>query len=229
MLAIIPARGGSKGLPGKNIKLLQGKPLIAHTIEQAIKAKNISKVIVSTDDNKIAEIALRHGAKVPFMRPRYLATDTALSVDSYIYTIERLKKETNIQIENFIVLQPTSPLRTSEDIDKAIDIFYNKEADSVISYTEEHHPISWHKQINKDLSFTNIFEDKLQNRQDIKTTYYPNGAIFIFKFDLILQKKYYSNKTYAYIMPRNRSVDIDTLEDFEYIEFLMQKRQNGYK
>lgn len=225
MLAIIPARGGSKGLPGKNKKQLQGKPLIAYTIEQALNAKNISKIIVSTDDDEIAKIALQYGAEVPFMRPKYLASDTALSVDNYIYTIERLKGEYRINIEEFIVLQPTSPLRTSEDIDNAINLFFEKKADSVVSYTEEHHPITWHKQINKDLSFTNIFEDKLLNRQNIKTTYYPNGAIFIFKFELILQKKYYSNKTYAYIMPRNRSTDIDTIDDFEYAEFLMQKNK----
>jgi len=224
MIAIIPARGGSKGLSGKNIRLLQGKPLIAYTIEQALKAKNISKVIVSTDDKEIAEIALQYGGEVPFMRPEHLASDTALSIDSYIYTINRLKDKNDTDIKEFIVLQPTSPLRTCEDIDKAIDLFYEKKADSIISYTEEHHPILWHKQINDNLSFTNIFEDKLQNRQDIKTSYYPNGAIFIFKFDLILQKKYYSDKTYAYIMPRNRSVDIDTIDDFEYVEFLMQKK-----
>lgn len=225
MLSIIPARGGSKGLPGKNIKLLQGKPLIAHTIEQALQAKEISKVIVSTDDREIADIARQYGAEVPFIRPQYLATDTALSIDNYIYTIERLKKETGVNINNFIVLQPTSPLRTSKDIDNAINLFYEKKADSVISYTEEQHPIAWHKKVNSDLSFTNIFEDKLQNRQDIKTTYYPNGAIFIFKFELILQKIYYSDKTYAYIMPRNSSVDIDTIDDFEYVEFLIQKKQ----
>ena len=223
MLAIIPARAGSKGLPGKNIKLLQGKPLIAHTIEQALKAKNVSRVIVSTDDGEIARIALKYGAEVPFMRPKSLATDTALSVDNYIYTIKKLQKENNIKIKEFIVLQPTSPLRTSNDIDNAINLFYKKEADSVISYSKENHPITWHKQINNDLSFTNIFEDKLQNRQDIKTTYFPNGAIFIFKFNIISQKKYYTQKSFAYIMPRNRSIDIDTIDDFEYAEFLLQK------
>ncbi len=224
MTAIIPARGGSKGLPGKNIKLLHGKPLIAHTIEQALQAKSISKVIVSTEDKEIAEIALKYGAEIPFMRPKYLASDTALSVDNYIYTIKRLQKENNTKINDFIVLQPTSPLRTSEDIDNAINLFFEKDADSVISYTEEHHPISWHKKINADLSFINIFENKLLNRQEISKTYYPNGAIFIFKFKIILQRKYYTKKSFAYIMPRNRSVDIDTTEDFEYAEFLMQQK-----
>lgn len=224
MLAIIPARGGSKGLPGKNIRKLNDKPLIAHTIEQALNSKNISKVIVSTDDDEIAKIALQYGAEIPFIRPEHLASDIALAIDNYIYTIERLQKENKTKINEFIVLQPTSPLRTSEDIDNAINLFYEKDADSVISYTEEHHPITWHKQINDDLSFTNIFEDKLQNRQEIKTTYYPNGAIFIFKFNLVLQKKYYSEKSYAYIMPRNRSVDIDTIDDFKYIEFLIQNK-----
>jgi len=227
MLAIIPARGGSKGLPNKNIKLLIDKPLIAYTIEQALNAKMVSKVIVSTDSVEIANIAKKFGAEIPFLRPKNLATDTALAIDNYIYTIERLIKENIIKDTNFIVLQPTSPLRTSENIDEAINLFYEKKADSVISYTQEHHPIYWHKKINNDLTFSDIFESKLKNRQAFNKTYYPNGAIYVFKFDLIKQKRYYSDKSFAYIMARNQSIDIDTIEDFEYAEFLLKKKKNG--
>ena len=226
MIAIIPARGGSKGLPGKNIKLLNEKPLMVYTIEAALQSKLIHRVIVSTDDKKIADIAIASGAEVPFLRPGYLSTDTALAIDNYIYTLDRLNKGTREQISEFIVLQPTSPLRTSSDIDNAIELFKQKNADSVISYTEESHPVFWHKKINKDLSFIDIFKNKLANRQDFEKSYYPNGAVFVFKTDLIKNKKYYSKKSFAYIMPRRRSVDIDTLDDFKFAEFLFSQKIN---
>lgn len=120
-------------------------------------------------------------------------------------------------------MQPTSPLRTTEDIDGAIKLFYHKKADSVISYTEEYHPIMWHKYITQEGKFENIFDEKLLNRQDYQITHFPNGAIFVFDYELIKRKLYYSESSYAYIMPRSRSVDVDTLEDFRYAEFLIQR------
>jgi len=222
MIAIIPARGGSKGLPGKNIKNLLGKPMIAYTIEEALKSGYITDVIISTDCKEIEKIAIEYGAKSFFLRPDYLATDNTKAIDTYLYTVDKLNKEFDFKIADFIVLQPTSPLRIVNDIDNAIKIFKDKKADSVISYTEEHHPIGWHKYITDDGKFENIFEEKLLNRQEIKPSYFPNGAIFIFKYDLIKQNQYYSDNSYSYIMPRFRSIDVDTIEDFKYIEFLMQ-------
>lgn len=226
MIAIVPARGGSKGLPGKNIKDLLGKPMIVYTIEEALKSKYITEVIISTDCKEIEAVAIKYGAKSPFLRPEYLASDSAKAIDNYIYTIDRLNKEFAYDIKDFVLLQPTSPLRTVEDIDKSIELFKDKNADSVVSYTEEHHPIEWHKYITEDGKFENIFEEKLLNRQEIKKSYFPNGAVFVFDYKLIKQAKYYSDNSYAYIMPRNRSVDVDTLEDFRYIEFLLQERSN---
>lgn len=226
MIAIVPARGGSKGLPGKNIKNLLGKPMIAYTIEEALKSKYITEVIISTDCKEIEAVAIKYGAKSPFLRPEYLASDSAKAIDNYIYTIDRLNKEFAYDIKDFVLLQPTSPLRTVEDIDKSIELFKDKNADSVVSYTEEHHPIEWHKYITEDGKFENIFEEKLLNRQEIKKSYFPNGAVFVFDYKLTKQAKYYSDNSYAYIMPRNRSVDVDTLEDFRYIEFLLQERSN---
>ena len=222
MVAIIPARGGSKGLPGKNIKDLLGLPMIAYTIKEALKSKYITDVIISTDCKEIEKVALEHGAKSYFLRPDDLASDSAKAIENYIYTVDRLNNEFDFKIADFIVLQPTSPLRIVNDIDNAIKIFKDKKADSVISYTEEHHPIEWHKYITDDGKFENIFEEKLLNRQEIKPSYFPNGAIFIFKYDLIKQNQYYSDNSYSYIMPRFRSIDVDTIEDFKYIEFLMQ-------
>lgn len=227
MIAIIPARGGSKGLPGKNIKLLNNKPLIAYTIEAALNSKKISRVIVSTDDSTIAKVAKDYGAEVPFLRPDFLATDTALALDNYIYTINRLNEKEENKIKEFVVLQPTSPLRTTLDIENAIHLFEEKNAESVISYTENIHPLHWNKKINKDLTFSDIFDAKLANRQDFETTYLPNGAIYVFKFELIKSGKYYSKKSFAYIMQRTNSVDIDTIEDFEYAEFLLNKRKSN--
>jgi N-acylneuraminate cytidylyltransferase/CMP-N,N'-diacetyllegionaminic acid synthase len=226
MIAIIPARGGSKGLPGKNIKDLLGKPMIAYTIEEALKSKYITEVIISTDCKEIEEVAKSYGAKSLFLRPEKLASDTAKAIDNYIYTIDKLNNEFGYTIEEFVVLQPTSPLRTVEDIDGAIKLFKEKCADSVVSYTEEHHPIEWHKYIAEDGKFENIFDEKLLNRQEIKKSYFPNGAVFVFNHELIQQHKYYSDRSYAYIMPRFRSTDVDTIEDFRYIEFLMRGENN---
>lgn len=223
MTAIIPARGGSKGLPGKNIKLLNGKPLIAYTIEAAKQSKSITRIIVSTDDQNIADVALKYGAEIPFLRPIHLATDDALAIDVLKYTIERLDEEQN-SIEEFIVLQPTSPLRTALNIDEAICMFKEKKADSVISYCKEHHPIRWHKYITEEGKFENIFEETLQNRQLEKPTYFPNGAIYIYKTKIINAGKYYTENSFAYIMERENSIDIDDIQDFEYAEFLLKKK-----
>ena len=223
MIAIIPARGGSKGLPGKNIKPLNGKPLIAYAIEAALKSKHIDRVIVSTDDKEIAKISLQYGAEVPFMRPEFLASDTAQAIDNYIYTIDRLEKDTNTAIDAFVVLQPTSPLRTAEDIDGAVNLFLEKNADSVISYVPEAHPVTWHKYLDSEGRFVNIFDDNIQNRQTNRVSYYPNGAVYVFRSSIIRDRKYYSDNSYAYVMPRNRSVDIDYIDDFEYAEFLLMR------
>ena len=226
MLAIIPARCGSKGLPGKNIKDLYEKPMIAYTVEAALKSKHIEDVIISTDCREIEGVAKNLGAQSYFLRPDFLASDTAKAIDNYIYTIDRLNDEFGYKIEDFIVLQPTSPLRLTCDIDKAIEMFKRKGADSVVSFTEESHPIKWHKYISKEGKFENIFNETLLNRQDYQVSYFPNGAIFVFNYELIKRKLYYSDNSYAYIMPRSRSIDVDTLEDFKYAEFLMGKKND---
>lgn len=228
MIAIIPARGGSKGLHGKNIKLLNGKPLIAYTIEAALHSKNITRVIVSTDDLEIAEVAKKYGAEIPFMRPGFLSSDNAKSIDVYNYTIDRLEEEENTEINEVIILQPTSPLRTSQHIDEAIEMYFAKKADSVVSYCQEEHPVFWHKYINEEGKFEEIFSGNYQkNRQDIKTTYYPNGAIYILSKELLSKDTYYSANSYAYIMNNNCSVDIDTMDDFELAIWQITKNKNA--
>lgn len=231
MLAIVPARGGSKDLPKKNILLLCGKPLIVYTIEEARKSKFIDRIILSTDDLEIAKIAKEYGIEVPFMRPEQLALDNALAIDNYIYSIERINSEENNQIEEFVVLQPTSPLRTGVDIDNAIQIFKEKNADSVISLIESLHPPFWSKKISKEGKITEYYDIKIENknRQDFEKAYMPNGAIFVLKYSLLKEKySYYSENTYPYIMPRERSIDIDDLLDFKFAEFLMRKNNERF-
>jgi len=228
VIAIIPARGGSKGLPGKNIKKLIEKPLIAYTIEAALNAKCIDRVVISTDDSEIAKVALAYKAEVPFMRPSVLATDTAMAIDVYLDTIAKIEAINKIKIENIIILLPTCPLRTAEDIDNAYRLFIEKDADSVISYTRESHPVTWHKYLDNENKFIDILEpDLLKNRQDLRVSYFPNGAIYIFKTELLKSGKYYNENSFAYVMEREKSVDIDTLDDFLYAEFLLRKRISG--
>lgn len=228
MIAIIPARGGSQGLPNKNIKYLAGKPLIAYTIEAARGSKYINKIIVSTDSEEIGLVAENYGAEVPFLRPGHLAGSDSKAIDTYFYTLERLKNEYRLNISEFIVLQPTSPLRTSEDIDSAIKLFRDSNADSVISFCESSHPPLWAKKITNE-RISDYFSEPAgnKNRQELDLAFIPNGAIFIFNYLFLKQNgSYYSDKTIPYIMPVERSVDIDSLMDFEYAEYLIIKNIN---
>ena len=226
MIAIIPARGGSKGLPGKNIKLLGGLPLIYYSINAAIKSKSINRVIVSTEDNEIASIAKDCGAEV-LIRPNNLALDTSLVIDTYLHVVDFIAKQDLKQIESFAALLPTAPLRSSQDIDEAIKIFNDKNASSVISVVEAPIPLDWHKRITKKGILENCsheFSD-LKNRQEYEKIYVPNGALFVFKTEnLRLTRRYYTEQTYPYIMPRKRSIDIDDLLDFEWAEHLLKKK-----
>lgn len=223
MIAIVPARGGSKGLPGKNIKDLCGKPMIAYTIEAAQKSKYISKIIVSTDDQGIADTAKLYGAEIPFMRPESLAQDSSKALDVYVYTIEQLENDNNTKITDFIVLQPTSPLRRTEDIDRACEIYFNNKADSVISVVEADIPLQWYKEIDKNGKLKKCFEDENNlNRQEYKPLFIPNGAIYIFnKKKLFESREYYMDNSYSYIMKREHSVDIDTLLDFQLAQLMI--------
>ena len=229
MIAIIPARGGSTGLPGKNTRLLGGYPLICHSISAALDSKFISRVIVSTDDENIAEISRECGAEVPFIRPKELADDTSMVMDAYLHLIDKLSVEGSEKIESFVALLPTAPLRTSEDIDNAVEIFTKNEADSVMSVTETAIPIEWYMKITDSGILSNYLTEKslINNRQDFNQAYNPNGAIYVFRTEILRRtRQYISNKTYAYVMPRDRSADIDDLLDFEWAEFLIQRRKS---
>lgn len=223
VLAIIPARGGSKSLPGKNIKMIAGKALIAWTIDEAKKSKYIDKTIVSTDSSKIAEIAKKFGAEVPFIRPAELATDTAKSTDVIKHAVEFFKKE----FEIVILLQPTSPLRNSEDIDNAFGYFEQKNAKAVVSVSELEHPIQWVGKLQKDKNMANFTSEiyKNKNRQELEKYYRYNGAIYISEIGYFLDKNGFIGKdTFAFIMKRENSFDVDTYLDFKIAEYLLKER-----
>ena len=229
VLVLIPARGGSKGLPGKNIKPLEGTPLIAHSINHAKGSKYVTRIIVSTDDQEIANVAKQYGAEIPFMRPQELATDTAIAVDTYIYTLNKLKHDEAYEPDILIILQPTSPLRASEDIDNAIEIYKEKQADSVIGVVEYEHPLARAKKILEDgrmLPYLESEGQRLQNRQQMKKAFSPNGAVYVLNPKLVKETKtYYTSNTFPYIMSREKAVDIDTIDDFNLAIYYLKKRK----
>jgi CMP-N,N'-diacetyllegionaminic acid synthase len=220
VLAVIPARGGSKGLPGKNILPLAGKPMIAWTIDAARGGKYIDRLIVSTDSEKIAKVAKEHCAEVPFIRPPELATDQANMIDVLLHSINKIEAKYDI----LLVLQPTSPLRKSEDIDSAIEYCVKNNLSSVVSVCQSAKPLHWHHVIDKNSKLSNAISPISceTNRQQFETTYIPNGAIFLAKTSFFLNNKaFYTDSTYAFIMSLENSVDIDCQYDMSVAELLL--------
>jgi CMP-N-acetylneuraminic acid synthetase len=225
-LAVIPARGGSKGLPGKNIRDLAGKPLIAYTIEAALNADFIDRVVVSTDDTKIAEVAVKYCAEVPFLRPAELASDTAGSVDVVIHTLDFYRSKGTI-FENIILLQPTSPLRDTNDIKGAFELYRGNKCDSVISVCEAMvHPLLL-RTIGHEGCMKEFVEqkDKHLRRQDMEKVYQLNGAIYITAADkLIASHSFYGDANLPYIMSQENSIDIDCALDLQLAELILKNR-----
>lgn len=227
ILAIIPARGGSKGVPKKNIKLLNGIPLIGYTIQEARKSKYINRLVVTTDDIEISEMAKKFGAEVPYLRPKELATDTSLTVDSIMHMINYLQEIENYMPDYICLLQCTSPFRKYEDIDNAIEKLIYSEFDGIISVCEAEVNPYW----------TNIFEDNklkyfiqegkyIGRRQDLPKVYRYNGAIYIIKTEVFAKKKSFeTDNITGYIMSNKKSIDIDTELDFKIAEIFMKERE----
>jgi len=218
IICIIPARAGSKGLKNKNLKKLKNLPLIAHSIIQAKKSKYISHVYVSTDSVKIANLSKRYGAIIPFLRPKKLAQDNSKVMDSYFYLIENIREKE--KINHFIALLPTSPLRNTKDINQAIELYFKKKAKTLISCTENLKPLEWLLKKNaKGLIKPFKKKNSIKNRQDYEKLYLPNGSIYIFNYRILKKtKNYYNNKTIAFVMPKEKSIDIDTNYDFKIAE-----------
>ena len=220
VIGIIPARGGSKGLPKKNILNFCGKPLIGWTIEEACKSAYIDRLIVSTDNTTIGEISKAYGCDVPFIRPKNISNDKATTDDVVMHALKTI----NESFEIVIILQPTSPLRTNKDIDSALVKLVKSNATSLVSMFLSDKPYEWFHRINSKGFIRSINDSKINNRQVAKNAYLPNGAIYISKVNTYREKRtFYHRNSIAYIMPKSRSIDIDDKLDFKIAEFLLNE------
>ena len=226
-IGLITARGGSKSIPQKNIKMLAGKPLIAWTIEAALQSKELSRVIVSTDDEKIAEVARQWGADVPFMRPDELAQDNSSSISTVLHALNWLAENEGGYPEYIMLLQPTSPFRTAEDIRQSIDLAGKHRAAAVVSVCEaECHPYICQR-ILEDGTLADFMttEIKYLRRQDLPSAYAVNGAIYLNQCSSLLRdQKFLPSGSIAYIMPSERSLDVDTMWDWHLAELIIKDR-----
>lgn len=230
VLAIIPARGGSKGLPGKNIKSLSGKPLIGWTIEQAKNSIFLDEVFVSTDSIEIANIASLFGVQVPFLRPEFLASNSASSTDVVLHVLEHFKS-INRSFQYIALLEPTSPLRKPNDIDDAIKLLYdNSSADGVVSLGEVHmeHPMII-KKINKEGKIIPYDENlkPIKQRQQADIAYFPYGVIYLIKTEVLYKiNSFYSDNIIPFYIERWQNYEIDDLYDFLCIEAIFKSKLN---
>jgi N-acylneuraminate cytidylyltransferase len=225
VLAVIPARGGSKGVVRKNVRPVGGKPLIAWTIEQAKSAKLIDRVMVDTDDAEIADVARGLGIDVPFLRPGELATDDALVIDALMKLIERLAQ----RFDYLAMLQCTSPLRLSEDIDAAIELCVRSGAPACVSVTDAGKPPQWMLEIAEEGRIRPLsgWDGFRKRRQDLPAAFIPNGAVYIAEvLWLCRTRSFYGPDTVAYVMPRARSIDLDTEEDCLIADALLSARSS---
>ncbi|AUS28881.1 acylneuraminate cytidylyltransferase family protein [Paenibacillus sp. P2(2022)] len=227
-LAVIPARSGSKGLPGKNIRLLHEKPLIQYSIEAALNSGCVDEVVVTTDSEDIARVSSQAGAAVPFIRPAELATDVAKSIDVLKHAVEFYEQTKNQYFDVIMLLQPTSPLRNALDIKEAYTLFLNNQADSLQSVNlSGEQPYLLREMDNGKLTAYLKDEREHLRRQDLKELYALNGAIYIVKRDLLMNSDtLVGPHNCGYIMPRERSVDIDDEFDLKMAEFFWRESNN---
>ena len=220
ILALIPARGGSKGIPRKNIREFCGKPLLQWSIDAALESESIDHIVVSTDDAEIAELAISCGAQVPFMRPSEHATDSAPGIAPVIHALDNLP-----QVSDVLLLQPTSPLRTCEDIDCIISLRKQAEVQSAITQSPNHP--AWMYSLDEDQRLQPMMGHmKPANRQQLPSAYVLNGALYLATRSFLMSEySFVNDQTIPYVMPVERSVDIDTFLDWKWAEFLMGQQK----
>lgn len=219
ILAVIPARGGSKSVPRKNIRIINGKPLIAYTIEAALQSRFVDAVVVSSEDDEILKIAVQYGAQC-LLRPENLALDTTPGIAPVLHAIEQIPG-----FDQVMLLQPTSPLRTAMDIDAALERCANQEAKSCVAVCEAETPPARMFDMSENFRLRRLVEKEPPNRrQDATPAYIVNGAIYIADTQWLAQnQKFISSDTVGYLMPRDRSLDIDTELDLEWFAFTLQR------
>ncbi len=226
IIGLITARGGSKGVPGKNTALVGGKPLIAWTIEAAQQARLMTRAIVSTDSEEIAAVARQWGAEVPFLRPAELAQDGTPHLPVLLHALDWMRDNEGWEADYFMVLQPTSPLRTAADVDASIALAQQKDADGVIGMAEMHGHPYWCKTLLPDGRLAPLFDAGTGSlrRQDLPSALMPNGAIYLARTPWFRQSgSFYGDKTFAYVMPPERSLDIDTAWELALARLLVQR------
>ena len=232
-IGIVTARGGSKGIPGKNLKLMRGRPMIAWTIEAAQQAGGLSRILISTDDAEIAKVCTELGAEVPFLRPARLATDTASHLEVFDHLMDWLE-ETHSVPEYLVLLQPTSPLRTARDITGGLEVARTRGADAVIGVSEigVHSAHPWlAKTIDAGGVLTPFMEAPTKDlrRQNLPPAYAINGALYVNRFESIRRdRSFLPPGAIAYPMPLERSVDVDTPLDFFIAEQLLNQRNEQH-
>lgn len=219
-VAIIPARGGSKGIPRKNIKELCGKPLIGHIIETALDVDELDRVIVSTEDAEIADVAKKFGAEIPFIRSEELARDETPTLPVLQHTVEYLEKEENYYPDIIVLLYPTSPLLSNERISEGIKLISKRNFDSVISVVED----KGHYWIENENGYVRLYPKVLKNRQLTKPLFKENGAFYICKREVLMEKNLLVGNNVGFVVMQDKeSIDIDETFDFEIAEILMKK------
>ena len=226
LLGLIPARGGSKGIPRKNIREFAGRPLIAWAIEAALKSRHLATVVVSTEDHEIAEISKSYGAKIPFMRPEFLAQDSTPGIDPILHALEHLP-----DFDGVVLLQPTSPLRTSEDIDAIISLAGEHGVPSAVSVVAcKAHP-NWMFEIDGNKCLRSLSKTSLvPRRQDLSQLYTPNGALYLANCHWLKKtRNFFTEETISYVMPAERSCDIDNECDWKIAEYLFKQQKNPEK
>jgi CMP-N,N'-diacetyllegionaminic acid synthase len=230
ILCLINARAGSKGLPGKNLKPLGGKPLVAWSIDVAKQSKLIKKTVVSTDSEEIAHIATQHGAAAPFLRPKELATDTAKQIDVVVHALKFLESMGE-HYDYVCILQPTCPLRSVEDVDGTLEFLVSSGADSAITITEVggRHPRTLYKFHEGNNKLTPYIENNKGGviRQDFEELYWRTGAVYAMKTSVVKSGSLYGNDTRGYKVPEERAFNIDTPFDFELAEAWLQRQKNA--
>ena len=227
-IAIIPARGGSKRLPGKNLMMLAGKPLIAWTIEAAIESGVFDRVVVSTDNWEMAVLAAQFGAEVPFMRPEELALDNTPSIEVLIHAVNELLASKETHWTHLACLQPTSPLRTAENIREAVKLLEEKQADAIVSVCKSEHSPLWSNTLPTSLSLDAFIPESIQKTpsQQLPAYYRLNGALYFCRISRMIEERTLFLKTgaYAYRMSRKDSIDIDDQVDFDLAGIYLGQR-----
>ena len=219
ILAVITARGGSKGVPGKNIRALCGKPLIAWTIEAARESKYIDRTVLSSEDDKIIQVAREWNCEAPFVRPRELALDTTPGIEPLLHAVQNLPG-----FDYVVLLQPTSPLRKASDIDGCIELCMRSQATTCVSLVEAEESPYWMYRMNKNNQLSAVIANDFKRRQDLPPTYLVNGAIYVAEIQTLVRERVLINdKTIGFIMPRERSLDIDRESDFDEAQTLLKE------